>query len=71
MPTFVIPVGLGAPPAISLGEDTSAYEPASITSTSILVELSDSEALASFVDTILLAQEETASKASQSVSSIC
>lgn len=43
MQTFAIPVGLGAPHAISLGEDTctSANDPASILSTSILVELAD------------------------------
>lgn len=41
MQTFAIPVGLGAPHAVSLGEDTSANDPASILSTSILVELAD------------------------------
>lgn len=43
MQTFAIPVGLGAPHAISLGEDTctSANDPAGILSTSILVELAD------------------------------
>lgn len=43
MQTFAIPVGLGAPHAISLGEDTctSANDPASILSKSILVELAD------------------------------
>lgn len=42
----MILVGLVAPHAIFLGDDTSAHEPASISSTSILVELADSEALA-------------------------
>lgn len=42
----MILVGLVAPHATFLGDDTSAHEPASISSTSILVELADSEALA-------------------------
>lgn len=42
----MILVSLVAPHAIFLGDDTSAHEPASISSTSILVELADSEAIA-------------------------
>lgn len=46
-------IPLRAPPAIFLGKDTSAHELGSISSASILVELADSEALASLVDTSL------------------
>lgn len=46
-------IPLRAPHAIFLGKDTSAHELASISSASILVELADSEALASLVDTSL------------------
>lgn len=52
--SFAIPVGRRAPPAISLGKDTSAHEPASIPSTSILEELANSEAQAYLIDTPLL-----------------
>lgn len=55
-------IPLRAPPAIFLGKDTSAHELASISSASILVELADSEALASLVDTSLPVQEEAASQ---------
>lgn len=52
--SFAIPVGRRAPPAICLGKNTSAHEPASIPSTSILQELANSEAQASLIDTPLL-----------------
>lgn len=51
MPTFAIPVELGAPP---FGEDTSAYELASNPSTSIQEELTDPKALAFLVDAPVL-----------------
>lgn len=44
--SFAIPVGRRAPPVIYLGKDTSAHEPASIPSTSILEELANLEAQA-------------------------
>lgn len=65
----MILVGLVAPHATFLGDDTSAHEPASISSTSILVKLADSEAIAwpPLQTNHFFAQEEVAS---QSVSSM-
>lgn len=54
VPTFAIPVELGALPAISFGEDTFAHEPASFPSTSIEEKLADPEALAFYVDAPVL-----------------